>query len=275
MKKLIILFVILFSIISCKKTEEVSPTFTETKINLTTHSLTTYSVINNSKYLVIFESGLGNDHTIWQTMKVAESASQKIDVVIYDRAGYGKSTIDNNPRNIDRLRIELEAVVNKFANGRKVILVGHSWGGLVIRDFAIKNPTKTAALLFIDASHEKYNVASQSIEDLIVSSFSSTEVGGMREAKEIVEGLTYVAKLPNLPNVPVMALTSMKKDDANNSADQIYKKTRQDLFNAHESLKNGVTDFTHIGTDKSGHFIMTDEPTLVIDKLNVLIAKLP
>jgi len=40
-------------------------------------------------------------------------------------------------------------------------------------------------------------------------------------------------------------------------------------------LKTGVTDFTHVATTKSGHFIMIDEPNLVIDNFKLLISKLP
>jgi hypothetical protein len=34
-------------------------------------------------------------------------------------------------------------------------------------------------------------------------------------------------------------------------------------------------DFTHISTTTSGHYIMREEPALVTDNLNALIAKLP
>ncbi len=139
---------------SCKKKNDAIPAFTETKINLTTHKLASFSAIKNSKYLVVFESGLGNDHTVWNNNNVASQISSNSDVLMYDRAGYGKSENGPTPRNIDRLRSELESVIDKFSNGRKIILIGHSLGGLIIRDYAVKNPLKTAALLFVDPSHE-------------------------------------------------------------------------------------------------------------------------
>ncbi len=70
-------------------------------------------------------------------------------MVIYDRAGIGKSETGPNPRNIERLSAELDSVINNF----KVILVGHSLGGLIIRDYAIKNPEKTGTMLFVDPTH--------------------------------------------------------------------------------------------------------------------------
>lgn len=239
-------------------------------IQLSTHNLATYSIGTNSKYLVVFESGLGNDHTIWQTKKVAEAIGAKMDVVVYDRAGYGKSTIDNTPRNINRLRIELELVVNKYANGRKIILVGHSLGGMVTRDFAIKNPELVAALLFVDPSHENVLRLTQEDEDRLYNSINGSNgpnFGGTKETRQLIEDVQYMATLPNLPNVPVVVLTGMKSDAGSTG-------NTQDLYNAHELLKSGVTDFTHIAATNSGHFIMIDNPELVIENFNLLISKL-
>lgn len=276
MKKIILIATSVIMLTSCKKDKATSSAFKEDFVQVNNYKLATYSISSNLKYLVVFEAGMGDDHTVWQKQNTAEDISSKMDVVIYDRAGYGKSTTDTSTKNLAHLRTDLEVVVNKYANGRKVILVGHSWGGLIIRDYAIKNPSKVAGLLFVDASHENYNTASQAIENQIVAAFNSTQnLAAANEAKQFVENLTYAAQLPNLPNVPIIVLTSMKLDQANIASDQAYGKTRQDLFNAHETLKNGVTDFTHIGTTNAGHYIMKEEPELVKSKILTLLSKLP
>jgi pimeloyl-ACP methyl ester carboxylesterase len=262
----------LFFLLSCESDDASKVSLKEGVVQLSTHQLATYSSESNSKYLIVFESGLGNDHSVWQTTNVAEDISAKMDVVVYDRAGYSKSTIDNTTRDINRLRMELEAVVNQYANGRKVILVGHSLGGMIVRDFAVKNPGITAALLFVDPSHENYLHPTQAEEDALYNSVNSSggpDFGGTREARELMEDVQYMATLPNLPDVPVVVLTSMQMDASHTTAD------KQNLYNAHELLKSGVTDFTHISTTKAGHFIMIDEPGLVTDNVDLLISKLP
>jgi len=271
MYKLFAFLTVLFILVSCKKDKAPEVSFHESILQLSTHNLATYSIGSNSKYLVVFESGLGNDHSIWQTKRVAEDIGAKMDVVIYDRAGYGKSTIDHTPRDINRLRIELQSVVDKYANGRKVILVGHSLGGMVIRDFAIKNPGMIAALLFVDPSHESILRLTQEAEDMLYNSINSSkgpDFGGTKETRQLIEDVQYMTTLPNLPNVPVVVLTGMKSDPGSTG-------NTQDLYNAHELLKSGVTDFTHIPDTNSGHFIMIDNPGLIIEKINLLISKLP
>ncbi|NBA87641.1 alpha/beta fold hydrolase [Emticicia sp. CRIBPO] len=263
---------ILSLVASCKNMNDPGPVFTETKISLATHRLASFSVIKNSKYLVVFESGLGNDHTVWSQKAVASQISNEFDVLMYDRGGYGQSENGPGPRNIERLRSELDSVINQFSNGRKVILVGHSLGGLIIRDYAAKNPLKTAALLFVDPSHEFYNRPSQAEEDMLFEASKKAygvNFGGTLEARELIEDIQYVSKLPPLPNIPVIVLTSMQVDAANPAS------ARQTWFNAHELLKNGVSDFTHVSTKKSGHFIMIEEPELVLENFKSLVSKLP
>lgn len=277
------MFVFLTSCIilaACKEDgPEPSEQFDKGTIELTSHTLSAWCLLNNSKYVLIFESGLGDSHQVWIDSRTAPTVSKEADVVVYDRAGYGKSTIDNQPRTIANLRSDLEALVARYSSGRKVILVGHSLGGFVIRDYAVNNPGKVAALFFIDPSHEGYQDASrQDLEDLLYETFAASfglNSGAAREASQLMEDVAYAATLSNLPDVPVTVLTSMRKDKNNNMSDEAWGKTRQDWYAAHESLGTGISDFTHIGTTASGHYIMKDEPDLVTRELRKLMAKLP
>lgn len=261
-----------FTFVSCDKdSDNKTETLQETKVDVGTHKLAAYSIIHNSKYLVVFESGLGDGHSVWNEKKIPIKLSTQLDVVTYDRAGYEKSEKDSKPRNINQLRSELETVINNFSNGRKVILIGHSLGGMIIRDYAVKNASKVAGLLFIDPSHEYYNQPSQEEEDMLYNLFKTNygaNSGVALEAREIIEDSQYMATLPDLPNIPVIVISSLKVDAYTSESD------KQIWFKAHELLKEGVSDFTHITTTKSGHYIMNDEPNLVIDNFNLLLSKI-
>lgn len=272
MYKILISLFCLITFSDCNRDNVNLDKFTTTTFSLPTHKLTSYSIIKNTKYLIVFEAGLGDDHSIWNQKNLPPTISDKQDVLLYDRAGYGKSEKGSAPRNIVKLSGELDSVINKFANGRKVILVGHSLAGMIMRDYAIKNPNQIAGILFIDPSHEAYNNPTQAQEDLIYNTFLSSngaDFGATMEARELIEDSQYLTTLPNLPNVPFIILTSMKVDASHNAVD------RKNWFNAHEQFKVGITDFTHISTTNSGHYIFIEEPNLVLDNLNLLISKLP
>jgi len=264
------------SLVSCHK-KDITPEYPGTEVELGTHKLMAYTVSKQSKYLVVFESGLGNDHTAWystgKSMEILSiSTSLNADVLLYDRAGYGKSGFSTEPRNISKLSSELETVVDKFANGRKVLLVGHSLGGFIIRDYAIRNPKKVAGLLFVDTSHEKYGRPSQGFIDSSYNTFKTAygaNSGIASETLQLIEDFKYMAGLPDLPDVPVIAITSMKIDANHNAADMQLR------YESIESLKVGLTDFTHITTVKSGHYIQLEEPELVLSNIRLLLSKFP
>lgn len=275
MKKLLWLAIPL-TIASCIKDPVTPDLYVNGKVSIGAYSLSTYNIPKSTaKYLVLFETGLGDYSKVWIDSKVPDSIKSNLDVVLYDRAGYNTSTTAPSPRDVNKMRSDLEQVVNKYANGRKVIFVAHSLGAYVVRDYAIKNPSKVAAILFVDPSHEIYNgLLTQPLEDQIYNRFKSlygTNFGGTMEARELIEDAQYMAALPNLPNIPVTVLTSMKIDasQGQDAAD------RQLWYTAHEALKTGLTDFSHFTTTASGHYIMKTEPGLVISKLRALIARLP
>ena len=167
--------------------------------------------------------------------------------------------------------MELESVVTKYANGRKAILVGHSLGGMIVRDYAVKHNDNIAAILFIDPSHEEYTKPTQEIEDQIYSILKKNlgaNHGATLEARELIEDSQYMATLSDLPNIPVTVLTSMQTAPLHNEDD------KKSLYEAHKKLKSGVSDFTHIPTTKSSHYIMLVEPDLVIREIHDLILKL-
>ena len=67
---------------------------------------------------------------------------------------------------------------------------------------------------------------------------------------------------PDLPNVPTIVLTSIKDREGEN---------KDNWVNAHATLGENITDFTHIITSNSGHYIQIDEPKLVITAIDSLI----
>lgn len=276
MNKAILALLACLFIISCKKNNQRDSVskklLTQQTVDLSTHKLSTYSVIKHSKYLIIFESGLGDDHRVWAEKQLIAGVSDKSDVLLYDRAGYGESENGPGPRNIMALSAELKKVIDVLSPDRKVILVGHSMGGMIIRDYAVHNHSKVAAILFIDPSHEYYNRPSKAEEDYIYNLFNSNygaKFGGTQEARSLIENSNYMVSLTPLPEVPVIVLSSTKVDAGHDVAD------RQKWFDAHELLGIGVKDFSHIATTASTHYIMNDEPGLVLKTLNSLLSKLP
>ncbi|MCK6640606.1 MAG: alpha/beta hydrolase [Bacteroidia bacterium] len=218
---------------------------------------------------VVFESGLGVDGSTWLESGIFDSIGQNDQVIAYDRRGYGKSSQPVDARGLQALVDDLAMIINKTASNEKVILVSHSLGGSIARAYAIQHPDKIKALLFIDPNHEKfteYASMSQAHEDTLVQLFAAENMNGAAmEAERLLENRSFMKQLSTLPDVPVIVITSIKTDD------EMTAESVADWSLAHESLGTGITSFTHIKTDKSGHFIYLEEPNLVIEWIRKLM----
>lgn len=100
---------------------------------------------------VIFESGLANVLEIWDA--VAPRVAAHARTLRYDRRPAPvRGALP--ARTAMEMAVDLERVLGALAVTPPYVLVGHSWGGIVARVFAHRQPTAVAGLVFVDATHE-------------------------------------------------------------------------------------------------------------------------
>jgi len=97
---------------------------------------------------VIFEAGIGATHLNWRNIQT--SVSRFAPTVSYDRAGLGWSGPSRTPRTPAHIATELHRALQRAGLKPPYVLVGHSFGGLVMRRFALLYPGEVASLLLID-----------------------------------------------------------------------------------------------------------------------------
>src|SRR5262249_32467555 len=71
-------------------------------------------------------------------------------VISYDRAGLGWSDPPTAPLTMSRLVGDLRALLNAAEMPPPYILVGHSFGALIVRAYAARYPDHAAGLLLVD-----------------------------------------------------------------------------------------------------------------------------
>ncbi len=104
---------------------------------------------------VIIEAGSGNDSTLWGGI-VAQVASFTR-VCCYDRAGLGWSDPATLPMTFDDRASDLQAMLSGADLSGPFILVGHSYGGYIVRAFAKRQPDRVAGMVLVDAAEEGYS----------------------------------------------------------------------------------------------------------------------
>ena len=105
--------------------------------------------------VVVLDSGIAASSLSWVGIQAA--LSRETTVCSYDRAGFGWSNSSRTPRTPHELARELHSLLSTAGLQPPFVLVGHSYGGLVVRAFASQFPQETAGLILVDAlSHREW-----------------------------------------------------------------------------------------------------------------------
>jgi pimeloyl-ACP methyl ester carboxylesterase len=105
---------------------------------------------------VVVQTGLGDFFIDWTLVQTRVSRFTRI--CTYDRAGYAWSDPGPKPRTFEQLNLELHDALAKLGEHGPFVLVGHSFGGPVIRNFAAVYPSDVAGMVLVDSAHEGLRV---------------------------------------------------------------------------------------------------------------------
>jgi len=100
---------------------------------------------------VVFDAALGGSSISWAWVQPEIARSNR--TCIYDRAGYGWSDPGPFPRTAGRMVDELHTLLERSGVGPPYVLVGHSFGGLVMRIFAARYRSDVVGLVLVDPAH--------------------------------------------------------------------------------------------------------------------------
>ncbi|MEU6781234.1 alpha/beta hydrolase [Nonomuraea angiospora] len=117
---------------------------------------------------VVLEAGLAESSASWDAIQRGLPGR----VCAYDRAGYAWSQDGPAPRTADRAAAELRALLAAAGEAGPYVLVGHSYGGTIVRLFAHRWPALTAGLVLIDVTDENATEALQVSRPLLAAQFT-------------------------------------------------------------------------------------------------------
>jgi pimeloyl-ACP methyl ester carboxylesterase len=105
--------------------------------------------VRASQPTVILEAGVGDFSVEWSLVQpdVAKFAR----VCSYDRAGDGWSDLGPHPRTLRQIVYELHTLLDKGGVKPPFVLVGHSYGGWLVRLYASTYPTEVAGMVLVEA----------------------------------------------------------------------------------------------------------------------------
>ena len=128
-----------------------------TLVNIGTHSLALYTHGPEPSSLkdpvALFVSGIASSSLNWAA--VVRLLPQSLRSYTYDRSGLSNSEQSPLPPTAENIALELSLLIEKVPISNPLILVGHSWAGVLINEFiALSGIGPLAGLVLVDANHE-------------------------------------------------------------------------------------------------------------------------
>lgn len=212
---------------------------------------------------VVFEAGMGDTSESW--IQVQETVSQFARVLVYDRAGLGQSDVPPRPRTCQDMVDDLSALLVGAQIDPPYVLVGHSFGGLLVRLFASQHPGDVVGMVLVDSTHEDRTAGFEKVlpEDLIVR--NRAYLMDPSKNSEFVDRPASEQQVRDARrpfDFPLVVLTRGlpdKPDSVWPSAD--LQRVEQELQS--DLLKLSLNS-SQVIAEQSGHWIQKDQPELVI-----------
>lgn len=223
-----------------------------------------YYDAGSSEYVVVFEAGFGSDATTWQA--VIDELDGELRTINYSRAGLGSSPAASSPRSIKQHISDLRILLTSLDVSANVIMVGHSYGGLVAAEMVQTHPNMIAGLVLVDpatlaqrTAFKNADAARVSADDEMLLQFMPTDLQG--DYKKLIDQMdNYNGGVVPLPDaIPVTLFTST----ATFEKPFVFEETnagRASWLNLHKELLREVRHSTHVLVPDAGHNIHIERP---------------
>jgi pimeloyl-ACP methyl ester carboxylesterase len=158
---------------------------------------------------VVMEAAIGETRLLWSL--VQPGVAKMTRACVYDRAGLGWSDPSPKPRTATVMAEELHALLAAAEVPGPYVLVGHSFGGLLVRRYAARYPREVAGLVLVDSAHEdQYRRAPSEIRELLpqLEEQGRQQLEGLKAL--IVSGSLDAGMLPIPPQLPAAAAETFR-----------------------------------------------------------------
>jgi pimeloyl-ACP methyl ester carboxylesterase len=201
---------------------------------------------------VVLVSSLGDPASYWK--QVIRQLGTGPRVISYDRPGIGDSPprpAPNPPVSYGRFAAELAALLDHLGVSVPVVLVGHSFGSLIIRVFAGAYPGRVGGMVHVDGSLPRLFLWPGADSPVDGGGRGATEVDAARGEAEVIR-----AGLPRVPSI-VLARTPgrWRTPPPDPAIDGVWQRAQAELAQDSGSPLIVARD--------AGHRIPEDAPGLV------------
>ncbi|GAA0774935.1 alpha/beta hydrolase [Clostridium subterminale] len=133
-----------------------------------------YLIKGYGKKTVVIMPGMGG--SIYDWINIIDKIFLYAKVIAIHRAGIGNSELNSEGSNIVTAAKDLNLLLDKLSVEDKVILVGHSYGGLCIQNFARMYPEKVDSMILVESASMYREDKYDELETPVSDKFASDEI---------------------------------------------------------------------------------------------------
>ena len=224
-----------------------------------------YIEIGTGELNIIIESGVGMGVDYWKPL-LTKLKMLKQRVIIYSRAGNGGSTATIDV-SIQKSNKRLHALLKLLKIDKNIILVGHSYGGIHVREYAASYQEQVIALVLLDPSHEEFSKKLIQLNKAWADKDDKKLNSLMAQSQEwkVLQKIYQNEQLKDkgsITKVPTVIVSSSKLGESDwwighsEQGKEIWREL-------HSSLVRHNPNSIHIVSNSTGHNIPIDSPSLV------------
>ena len=209
---------------------------------------------------VILEAGFGGTSDSWSEVQPAVARTTR--TCAYDRAGLGYSPPIPGVHDAADEIADLGRLLDRAGVRPPYVLVGHSYGGLLVRLFAHAHPEQTAGIVLVDAmGHDQdrrlleiWRAQPASVRRQVPRPTANPVDSGVN----VLAGEDLAAKVSSLGDTPLIVITRGRLDESGSGKPfptPMRHPAAQLWLTMQDELAALSPDSIHVIALRSGHFI--------------------
>ncbi|MBP7707238.1 MAG: alpha/beta hydrolase [Candidatus Aminicenantes bacterium] len=231
---------------------------------------------------VVLVSGFQAPQAYWNPL--VEGIAEVATAVTYDRAGYGQSERGVLPVDGRQSADDLHILLGKLGVQKPYLLVGHSYGGRIVRLFASAYPGETAGLVLEEASHE--DLPEAQLEALtgrdretlaaMIAPYRTAVPDPVTETDYMAATVEQLRRSGPLPRVPLVVITAASRGSGLPPvfSPEGQAKLGEAAAAMQKKLVGLIPGAEQIFVEGAGHNVHVEKPEAVLAPIRAMIARL-
>jgi pimeloyl-ACP methyl ester carboxylesterase len=222
---------------------------------------------------VVLEAGFGADTFAWRDVQPELGRTTR--TCAYDRAGTGNSIAPPGMRDARDEIADLRRLLDHARIEPPYVLVGHSYGGVLARVFALLRPTETAGLVLIDTMgrdgrRRQLAIWPKSQARAIRGELATSVMAGV----DLAVGEALASRIGTLGDMPLAVITAGRQDNFPRSPSGLGRALKRLWDRMQDELAGLSRNSVHVIALGSNHDVPSShsgQPSVIVRTVQAVV----